>query len=97
VQEKKVAELFGVSTTPVREAFQRLSAEDFLIITARRDVIVAGVSLEQIKELFEVVRVLDTFATKKVIRRLTDEDLDKIKNMTKRMSVFYKQKNSVLL
>ena len=94
VQEKNIAELFGVSTTPVREAFQRLSAEDFLIITARREVIVAKVSLMKIKELFEVVRVLDAVATKKAMKRLTDEDLDKIKKMTKRMSVFYEQKQT---
>jgi len=92
LQEKEIAELFKASTTPVREAFQRLSAEKYIIINARRDVIVASATLEEIKELFEVVRVLDALASKKAMKRLSNKDIAELKKMTQKLNNFYKQK-----
>lgn len=92
LQEKEIADLFGSSTTPVREAFQRLSAEKYIIINARKDVMVASATLEEIMELFEVVRVLDTFASKKAIKRLTDNEIADLRKMTGRLGNFYKKK-----
>lgn len=92
IQEKEMAELFNASTTPVREAFQRLSAEKYIIINARKEVVIASATLEEIKELFEVVRVLDTFATKKAMKKLTDKDIAELKKITKKLGNCYKQK-----
>lgn len=92
LQEKEIAELFHVSTTPVREAFQRLFAEKYIIINARKDVIVSPTTLEEIKELFEVVRVLDALASKKAIKRLSDKDIAKLKKMTQKLASLYNQK-----
>ena len=92
LQEKEIAELFRVSTTPIREAFQRLSAEKYIIISTHKEVIVASATLEKIKELFEVVRVLDAFATKKSLKNLTDNDITELKKMTEKLDNFYKQK-----
>jgi len=85
LQEKEIAKLFRVSTTPIREAFQRLSADKYIIISARKEVIVASTTLEEIKELFEVVRVLDAFATKKSLKNLTDNDITELKKMTEKL------------
>jgi DNA-binding GntR family transcriptional regulator len=93
VQEREIAELFKVSTTPVREAFQRLAAEKYLVINARREVVVASLTLEEINELFEIVRLLDTFALKKALPRLTDSDITEIRDMTEQMGRWHKQKN----
>lgn len=92
LREKEIADLFRASTTPVREAFQRLSAEKYIIINARKDVMVASATLEEIMELFEVVRVLDTFASKKAIKRLTDKEIADLRKMTGRLGKFYKKK-----
>jgi DNA-binding GntR family transcriptional regulator len=86
LHEKEIAELFNVSTTPTREAFQRLSAEKYLILNARKEVIVAGLSPEGIKELYEVIRVLDVFSTKKALEIITDKDISELKKMTDRLS-----------
>jgi DNA-binding GntR family transcriptional regulator len=93
VQEREIAELFKVSTTPVREAFQRLAAEKYLIINARKDVIVASLTLEEIGELFEIVRLLDAFAIKKTLPRLTDDDIAELSEMTEELGRWHKQKN----
>ncbi len=76
----------------MREAFRRLSAEKFIIINARKDVMVASASPEEIEELFEVVRVLDAFATQKALKRLTENDIAVLQKMTDNLTVFYKKK-----
>ncbi len=93
LHERKIAELFNVSTTPTREAFQRLSAEKYLILNARKEVIVAGLSQKGIEELYEVIRVLDAFSAKKALVNLTDKDISELKKMTDRLSELYKEKN----
>ena len=92
LQEKEIAEIFSVSTTPVREAFQRLSAEKYVILNARKEVIVAELSLKQIKELYEIIRVLDVFSAKKALENITDKDISELKKKTDKLSEFYKKK-----
>ena len=94
LHEKEIAELFSVSSTPVREAFQRLSAESYLILNARKEVIVAEMSSEDIKELHEVIRVLDAFASKKALENITDRDIGELKKMTDKLGELYKAKKT---
>jgi len=93
LHEKEIAEIFSVSTTPVREAFQRLSAEKYVIHNARKEVIVAKMSFIQIKELYEIIRVLDVFASKKALKNITDKEISEFKIKTDKLSEFYKEKN----
>jgi DNA-binding GntR family transcriptional regulator len=89
VQEKEIAALFHVSSTPVREAFFRLAAEKFLTITARREVLVQGPSDAEVRELYEVVRALDGHAMKEVVGDLTAQDLEKLRMMTTKLGEYY--------
>jgi DNA-binding GntR family transcriptional regulator len=89
VQEKELAALFHVSSTPVREAFFRLAAEKFLAITARKEVLVQETSDAEVRELYEVVRALDGHAMKKVVGVLAAEELAKFRTMTQRLGEYY--------
>jgi len=89
--EKEFAELFKASTTPVREAFQKLSAEKYIVINSRKDVTVAAVTRKEISELFEVVRVLDALAARRAIPSLSDDDLKELRAMTDRLGEFHRQ------
>jgi DNA-binding GntR family transcriptional regulator len=92
IQEKEIAGLYHVSTTPVREALRRLAAEKFLSLDARRGVVVAPVNLEDIKELFETVTVLDIFATKRALQALRPVSLAELKEMTRELGESYREK-----
>jgi DNA-binding GntR family transcriptional regulator len=91
LMEKEFAELFKASTTPVREAFQKLSAEKYIVINSRKDVTVAAVTRKEIAELFEVVRVLDALATRRAIPNLSAGDMTEVRRMTERLGEFYRQ------
>ena len=92
LMEKEFAELFKASTTPVREAFQKLSAEKYIVINSRKDVTVATVTRKEIAELFEVVRVLDALAARRAIPNLSEADVAELRKMTSRLGDFYRQK-----
>ncbi len=93
IQEKEIAELFQVSTTPVREAFRRLSAEKFLVINAHKEVLVTSVTVDEIQELFEVARNLDVLAVKKAIDNLPDKEIEELRKMTEKLGNWYRKKN----
>jgi len=92
LMEKEFAELFKASTTPVREAFQKLSVEKYIVINSRKDVTVATVTRKEIAELFEVVRVLDALAARGAISKLSEDDVAELRKMTSRLGDFHRQK-----
>jgi len=94
IQEKDIAKIFNVSSTPVREAFFRLSAEKYLVINSRREVLVEEKSLTEVQELYEVVRALDIIATKKALHHLTEKDIQELEAMTNKLSEYFKKQDS---
>jgi DNA-binding GntR family transcriptional regulator len=59
IDEQDVAQRFGTSRTPVREALRELAASGLVIIEPRRGVRVVEMTLECIGELFEVVAEIE--------------------------------------
>ena len=59
LQEVEQSERLGVSRTPVREAFGRLVADGLVAAQGGRGLVVTGVSVESITQLFELRRVLE--------------------------------------
>jgi DNA-binding GntR family transcriptional regulator len=89
LQEKEIAALFNTSTTPVREAFFRLAAEKYLVISARKEVLVQDTTREEVRELYEIVRALDILALRKVLANLTDDDARELGEMTEELGRFH--------
>lgn len=59
----------GVSRTPLREALSRLTADGLVAAQAGRGLVVTDVSLENIRELFEVRRALEEQAARLAAER----------------------------
>lgn len=89
LQEKEIAALFNTSSTPVREAFFRLAAEKYLVINARKEVLVQDTTQEEVRELYEIVRALDILALRKALARMTDDDVDELRQMTGELGRFH--------
>lgn len=69
LSERMLAEHFGFGRAPIRVAIQRLAAEGFLVIIPQQGIIVASLSLEEVRDLFELRVAVESY----VVRRLASE------------------------
>src|SRR6187431_2747413 len=62
LRQDHVAEEFGASHVPVREAFRLLEAQGLAVSEPRRGVRVAGFSLDEVREVAEMRAALEVLA-----------------------------------
>lgn len=76
LRQDHVAEEFGASHVPVREAFRRLETQGLVVSEPRRGVRVAGFSLEEVREVAEMRAALEALALRNAVPHLTKAILD---------------------
>ena len=81
LRQDVLAEEYGVSRIPVREALRQLEAEGLVTFYPHRGAVVAGLSPEEIAELFEMRALLEPDLLRRAMPRLTPEDLDKARRI----------------
>ena len=74
LDESKLAQHFGVSRTPVREALRELAAADLVVLRPRQGAVVATVTVTQLLHMFEVMAELESFCAKLAARRMTAQE-----------------------
>jgi DNA-binding GntR family transcriptional regulator len=78
--ESELAERFGVSRTPVREALQRLETQSMLSRDGR-SLIVASLDHNQLAELYAVRTELEGLAARLAARHATEEEMHVLRAM----------------
>ncbi|MBN0973367.1 GntR family transcriptional regulator [Gordonia hongkongensis] len=86
IPQAKLAAEIGVSTTPLREAIRRLSAEGMVELEAHRDARVTPVSANEARHLYQVRENLDPLAAALAARTRTAADIAAISNAFDRLS-----------
>jgi DNA-binding GntR family transcriptional regulator len=81
LMEIQLAEELGVSRTPVREAIRKLELEGFVVMIPRRGTYVAGLSIKDINEVFEIRTALDVLAAGLAAERITEEELEQMERL----------------
>ncbi len=81
--ESDLAERFGVSRTPIREALQRLETQS-LLERDGRSLIVASLTHNQMSELYAVRRALEGLAARLAARHATEEEIKVLYEMVER-------------
>ena len=71
LDEKTLADAFGVSRTPVREALRQLAASDMIEWRPHQCAIVAQVTPSKMVEMFEMMAELEGFCGRLCARRMT--------------------------
>lgn len=77
--ERVLCETLGISRTPLREALKVLASEGLLEIAPNRGARVAGLTTEDVDELFPVMGALEALAGELACARITETELAEIR------------------
>ncbi|MCT4563315.1 MAG: GntR family transcriptional regulator [Maledivibacter sp.] len=94
IVEAKLADEFGVSRTPVREALKQLELDGLVDNIPNRGVIVKGISNQDIEDIYTIRIAIEGIAVKWAIERMNETDLQKLKEIFELME-FYTFKNDL--
>lgn len=86
LRQAEIAERFGVSTTPVREAFTSLAREGIVTQDAHRGVVVFTASADDIRENYEIRMALEVLATELAAKSIDEETLKELDDLLEQMS-----------
>jgi DNA-binding GntR family transcriptional regulator len=75
LKEKTIGDELGVSRTPVREALRQLELEGLVSIIPNKGAYVVGVTLKDIKDIYEIRSLLEGLCAKWAAQHITNEQL----------------------
>ncbi|MDT3698752.1 MAG: GntR family transcriptional regulator [Thermincola sp.] len=81
LMEIQLAEEMGVSRTPVREAIRKLELEGFVVMVPRKGAYVAGISMKDIADVFEIRAAMEGLAAGLAAERITEEELEQLERI----------------
>ena len=84
LMELHLADMLGVSRTPVREAIRKLELEGLVITIPRRGAVVAQITRTDLEDVLEVRCALEELAVRKACQKMTPEQLILLKQAASR-------------
>lgn len=84
LMEIQLAKKLGVSRTPIREAIRMLELEGLVLMIPRKGAEVARISAKNMQDVLEVRTSLEELAIELACRRMSEEDLEKLKEAEKK-------------
>lgn len=85
LRQEELAELFGTSRIPVREALRALEYEGLVTSEPHRGFTVTSLDADDIEEVYELRILLEGQAVRLAIPMMTDEDLADLDDLFRRM------------
>ncbi len=79
--ELELAKRYGISRTPIREAFRKLQSEGFLNVIPRKGAVVAEITEERVVEFYEVKGILEAYAGKLALKYIIDKDIEELEKI----------------
>jgi DNA-binding GntR family transcriptional regulator len=81
LDERKLAQDFGISRTPVREALAQLESEGFVRSVPRRGIYVVRKSKREVIELITAWAALESMAARLITENALDDDIKNLRRM----------------
>lgn len=91
VSEPDLAERYGISRTPIREAFRQLESEGFLTVIPRRGAVVSEFSQKDVEEFYAIKSILEGYAARRACAKLTRQQLERLQSINDRLSELAEQ------
>lgn len=89
ITENNIGEYLGMSRTPVRKALTKLELENYIKCIDGIGNIVIGLSLKDLRDIYDVRATLETLALKTAINNISESEIRIIKNeFNKSLSIY---------
>lgn len=85
VAEPELADRFGISRTPIREAFRQLESEGFISVVPRKGAVVASFSEKDISDFYDIKMVLEGYAARCAAKNLTEKDIARMETVNRQI------------
>jgi len=86
LREEELADAFNVSRTPVREALRDLEKDGLIEMLSNRETRVVGLSIDDVEEMYQIRKSLETLALHFSIQNLSIKGLQEIRREMDRLS-----------
>ena len=93
IKENEFCELMDISKTPLREALRVLSTEGLIRLIPNRGSYVTTPTFEEIKEMFDVMSVLEGVCARTAAEKMSNIDYEKLKKIHLQLEENFRKKD----
>lgn len=87
LEEKQIAEQFGASRTPIREALSKLAARGFIELVPRRGGVVTRIGLDQLVDMMEAECEVEALCARLAAQRMTALEKSEVESIFAKLEV----------
>lgn len=94
LSERELIEILDMSKTPIKSALVRLEAEGFLTVSSKQGIIINDLSIDRIKDIYDLRTALEQFNIAQINGKLTTEqcglleaNLEETRRITEELNV----------
>ena len=85
LHQDKLANLLGVSRTPIREALVKLASEGLVIFSPYKGASIADFSVSNLNEIYNVRIALESYAANLAAQRITESQVAELSDLLRKM------------
>lgn len=93
IVEKQLCDALGVSRTPLREALRVLKSEGLVDLVPHKGAYVAQPSMEDIKDLFDVMSILEGECARVASQKMSEADFARLEKLHQKLEKYFEQKD----
>jgi len=93
IKENELCTSMGISKTPLREALRVLSAEKLIKLVPNRGSYVCKPTLKEIKEMFDVMSVLEGICARTAVEKMRDSDFARLEKLHEKLEENFQRRD----
>jgi DNA-binding GntR family transcriptional regulator len=97
LRQEELAERFGISPTPIREALRRLEAEGLVEYVRRSGVKVVAYTIETAHEYYDMRAMVESYAVRIAAAQRTDQDIEHLQALVRELREVVEQSDMLRL
>ena len=94
--EMEISKKYGISRTPIREAFRKLESEGFLTILPRKGAIITDLNEQTVLEFYQIKGALEALAGRLAVENFKHSDIKELEELNNKLKNIAKEENTTL-